>query len=413
LPARSKLISTPQQAEFERRALGVIKHPIVRAAIEEVRQSWPAAVKPSADMMSCFPWAFDEVVFGAAIWSLNTDKERPAVITISRLPHKVGDLDIPGSRWGLDNPDTVYRVIPISGDEKYIIRGKVPAVRLAENYFSLWDDKFNSVAVFDGKALALEPDGSFEIIVDSNPADGRLNHIQSCAAAHEFYIRDVVQDWTNERINELSVERLGTPPKNAPLSDDEQAELTASFLRRYARDTPRWNNQALDKPANSFEFKIDRDTDGAQRSQIYIMGHFALTDDEAFVVTVRTGGAGYFIIPITNWWGTTNFIMDRTGSLNRAQSAANEDGTYTFVISKADPGVHNWVDPSGMNEGILTLRWAEFLDGVPGADLGAAGKVVKLNELRSVLPPSTKYVTTAERKKQLDERAAGYAWRIE
>ena len=405
-------IATPDQAEIERRALAVLEHPTMAATIAEVRQSWPDEVKPSPEMMACFDRAFGEVAYSAAIWSLNTDKERPKVITITRLPHRLGGLDIPGSRWGLDNPDTVYRVIPISGDEKYLIRGKVGETRLVENYFSLWDEKMNSVAVLNGKDLVLEPDGSFTITVDSDPAGGRINHIQSAPAAHEFYIRDVVQDWARERINTLEVERLGPPPTKPPLTDDEQAALTASFLRRYASSTARWNDQTLKKPVNGFDFTIDRDTDGAQRSQIYIMGHFKLADDEALVVNLRTGGAQYFIVPITNWWGTTNAVNTRTGSLNKAQSVANADGTYTFVISTRDPGVHNWVDPDGMHEGILTLRWAEFPGGVPGQDLGADSKVVKLSELPSVLPPETKFVTPAERQRQWAEREESYAWRL-
>jgi hypothetical protein len=196
------------------------------------------------------------------------------------------------------------------------------------------------------------------------------------------------------------------------LKDDEQAALTASFLRRYAADTARWNNQTLKKPVNGFDFTIDRDTDGAQRSQIYIMGHFKLADDDALVVNLRTGGAVYFIGPITNWWGTTNVVNSRTGSLNKAQSVADSDGTYTFVISTRDPGIHNWVDPCDMHEGILTLRWAEFPGGVPGADLGATSMVVKLSELAGVLPLETKFVTADERRAQLSEREASYAWRL-
>jgi hypothetical protein len=58
------------------------------------------------------------------VWSLNQDKLRPKVSCITRLGHPVGGRQIPGSRWGIDNPDSVYRVIPISGDERYEIRGR-------------------------------------------------------------------------------------------------------------------------------------------------------------------------------------------------------------------------------------------------------------------------------------------------
>src|ERR1043165_9759295 len=75
-------IATADQAAIERRALEVLAHPLVKATVEEVRKAWPELVKPSADMMKAFEWAFDEVVYAAVIWSLNTDKERPKVITI-------------------------------------------------------------------------------------------------------------------------------------------------------------------------------------------------------------------------------------------------------------------------------------------------------------------------------------------
>src|ERR1700729_2605920 len=146
MDVKSNPIATADQAAIEKRAFEVLAHPLVKATVEEVRKAWPELVKPSAEMAKAFQWAFDEVVYAATIWSLNTDKERPKVITITRLPHKLDGKNIPGSRWGLDNPDTVYRVIPISGDERYVIRGKVGETRLVENYFSLWDPKMNSVA---------------------------------------------------------------------------------------------------------------------------------------------------------------------------------------------------------------------------------------------------------------------------
>ncbi len=404
-------IATADQADIERQAVALLKHPLIRKAREEVRAHWLDLVSPSADMRRAFDWAFDEVMFGAAVWSLNQDPQRPKVVTITRLAHKLGDLDIPGSRWGIDNPDSIYRVIPIDGAERYLIKGRVAEKRLTENYFTLWDRNMGTVDVFNGHDLVLNPDRSFTVTVDSDPANGRPNHIRSSDKAHEFYIRDVIMDWGTDLANELSIEKLGAP-KTPARNLDDQAALAASFMRKYADNTTRWNNQALLKSVNAFEFKIDRDTDGALRNQIYVMGHFKLADDEALVIHFRTGGAAYFIVPITNVWGTTNGITDRTGSLNRSQSLANPDGTYAFVVSLKDPGVHNWVDPFDLHEGILTLRWAEFAGGRPDPDLGADSQVVKLADLAKSLPPGTPLVTPAERRQQLAARAESYRWRL-
>lgn len=405
-------IATDEQRRFEMHALQVLAHPRMQAAVAELRDHWLGMIQPGPEMHACFESQFPEVVFGAIIWSLNSDTERPAVITISRIPHRLDGQDIPGSRWGIDNPDSVYRVIPIDGSERYVIRGRVPAPRLTENYFTLWTDKMATVDVLDGKSLHLDADGRFAIAVDSDERGSRPDHIRSSPEAREFYIRDVIMDWANERVNELSIERLGGPPARPAANLDQQVDAAIAMLRLNIDNTARWNRQALDKPANAFDFTIDRDTDGALRNQIYVMGHFRLAADEALVIDVGLGGADYFLAPITNQWGTTNDIQNRTASLNLNQSARNADGTLTYVVARTDPGVHNWIDPCDMPEGILTLRWAEFADGRPGEGFGAKGRVVKLASLASELPPETRWVSPAERAEQLSARAASYAWRI-
>jgi hypothetical protein len=406
------LIATDEQHEHEREAVALTRHPIVKAAYERVRESWLEAASPGPDMRSCFDEAFEEVMFSAAVWSLNQDPLRPRVVCITRLAHPVGDLRIPGSRWGIDNPDSIYRVIPISGSERYLIRGRVAERRMTENYFTLWDEKMNTVDVLSGGDLVLDADRRFTITVDSDPAEGRPNHIRSAPEAHEFYIRDVMLDWSLDEPNELSIERLGDPPTSPPRTLDEQAELTAATMQRFAEFTQKLSRGMLSAPANHFGLAYSADKGGALRKQVYIGGNFRLAEHDAMVIDVSDGGAAYFVVPTGNIWGTTFDIVDHTSSLNKAQSVANEDGTYTYVVSRQDPGVHNWIDPCGMGEGILTLRMAEFPGGRPADDLSAKSRVVPLSHIRDELPAETKWVTADERATQLAERAAAYRRRL-
>lgn len=407
-------IATEDQHTVERRALEIFAHPRVTATRKEIQEYWTHSMPRSPEMLGCFDRAFEEVMFAAVVWSLNQDPLYPRVVTITRLAHQLDGQRVPGTRWGIDNPDSVYRVIPISGAERYVIRGSVPPNRVTENYFTLWDAKMGTVAVFDGKDIVLNPDRSFEIAVDSDPPGDRVNHIRSAPEAHEFYIRDVVMDWKQEMINTLSIERLGPEPSRPPRSLEQELDLAIEYMWKWAKETDRWDDQTAGKPENQFAFTIDRDSDGALRNQIYILGKFRLaSDDEALVLNVDLGGADYFIAPISNVWGTTNEIQFRTGSLNLAQSVRNSDGTLTLVLSVEDPGVHNWLDPSDMHEGTLTLRWAEFDGGQPGESLSATSKIVPLADLRSHLPEETRFVTAEERRQQLAERAASYAWRLQ
>ena len=404
--------ATPQQHEHELAALELIEHPVVQEARPRVHAHWLEAMQPSDAMRACFDQAFEEVMFSAAIWASNQDPLWPRVICITRLAHVLQGKSIPGSRWGIDNPDSVYRVIPISGDEEYRIHGQVSQPRLTENYFTLWDENMNSVDVLNGKELELDSDGRFTITVDNRPADGRRNHVQSAPEAHEFYIRDVLLDWATDSPNQLEVERTGPPPPRGPESPDERAARIANFMLKYADFTTRLSKGSLRQPANRFALAYEADQGGALRNQFYVGGHFKLEDGEAFVIDLADGGAEYFTVPVANVWGTTLDIVHRTSSLNKAQSVPNPDGSYTFVLGPEDPGVHNWIDTCGKKEGMLTLRMAEFPGGKPATDVSARGRVVALDSLDAELPEGTIRLDAAGREKQRRERAAGYLRRL-
>jgi hypothetical protein len=205
---------------------------------------------------------------------------------------------------------------------------------------------------------------------------------------------------------------VGGPPSTPARIMEEQAELTAAYMLRFADFSAGLSKNVLKGPANDFGLAWSADTGGALRNQVYQLGHFRLEDDEAFVIDVSDGGAAYLVVPISNIWGTTLDLVNRTSTLNKAQATPNADGTYTFVLSLHDPGVHNWLDPCGMPEGFLTLRMAEFPGGRPNDDLAARGQLVKLDNLSDHLPDGTTWVTPAERQEQLAARAAGYLRRL-
>jgi len=404
-------VATAEQHAHELAALELSTHPTVRAAYRDVAETWLGRAKPSDAMRERFEAAYEEVMFSAAVWSSNQDPLRPKVTCITRLAHEVEGQRIPGTRWGIDNPDSVYRVIPISGEERYVIRGQVGEHRMTENYFTLWNENMGTVDVVDGRRMEVAADGSYEITVDSSPKDGRTNHIQSTPEAHEFYIRDVLLDWTHDEPNHITVERLGGAPSTPALTIDEQAERTAAMMAHFADFTGKLSYGMSKSPANHFSLAWNSNQHGAMVGQVYVAGRFDLEPGQAFVVDVCDGGAEYFTVPLGNLWGTTLDIYGSTGSLNKAQSRPNEDGTYTYVISPENPGVHNWIDSDGLREGFLTLRMAEFGPGGATEDLAATGRVIDLDQLDRELPDVPR-ASAAERAEQLAVRQAGYLNRL-
>jgi hypothetical protein len=160
---------------------------------------------------------------------------------------------------------------------------------------------------------------------------------------------------------------------------------------------PRPANE-LSPPASNAEFLAN---------QLQSNGHFQLADDEALVVTVDPGNAGYFVVPVYNDWTITDDYWHEQTSLNNAQAVANPDGTYTLVISPTDPGVSNWVSTGGLNQGTISIRF-QSLDATSTTPPTVSSQVAALDQLAAVLPPSTVYVTPQQRADQIALRKAGF-----
>ena len=115
-----------------------------------------------------------------------------------------------------------------------------------------------------------------------------------------------------------------------------------------------------------------------------------------------------------NVWGVTADSARHQNSLNNHQAVLNADGRITAVVANVDPGVVNWIDPGGLRERILMLRW-QLLDQEPGADdqPGVTVRRVRAADLSTLLPPTAPRLASAtERRIQIAARGAGYASRF-
>ena len=168
---------------------------------------------------------------------------------------------------------------------------------------------------------------------------------------------------------------------------------------------------------NQYLYTLPPNTIATPRSRpggrgLSVSGHFALADDEALVITLDALGAGSLGVQLADPWGVAYEYIDRTSSLNQSQASANVDGTFTYVISARDPGVHNWLDPDGGTSGILVARWQVLPKEVDPKKAVRRVEVVKISALRKALPTGTHIVTTEERELQRAERARQYARRL-
>lgn len=374
----------------------------------------------SDEASSSLDAAIAELAFSALQKAVNNDPYYPKVYWVDAGPRSWFGLDVPGGRYSYDNPDCIYRTIPIDSSVDYIVTGYRYTPGPSDVTFSLISDpnSQNTVSFLAGSDLVVNIDGSYAITINSSSAsaDSQTNHIQSTSSAVQLLIRENLGDWQSEKPDNINVEVASDitghdPISNAKIIIDAQWNLQESIVDY---GTGALGLKTSINAVNTLADPSQSSSLGTLTSQASSFGHFNITDDEALVATLTPGAADYFVLPVTNPWLVTTSPGTSQDSLNNKQAIANANGTYTFVVSVEDPGVYNWVNTTGLHEGTIMVRWQGLSTSESATDtLGIDVQLVVLSDLASVLPEGTVYVTAEERAAQLADRVAGYAQRLD
>jgi hypothetical protein len=94
------------------------------------------------------------------------------------------------------------------------------------------------------------------------------------------------------------------------------------------------------------------------------------------------------------------------------QMAADQDGRFTYVVSHHDPGIHNWLDTSGLREVIFGHRWQAFPPGHSGETPAFSARLVNFGDLEAALPPGVQRINDAGRRAQIAGRESGFKRRF-
>lgn len=401
-------IATPDQIRMELAAVALLKNPIVQQARERIGRAWIEKWQPSAELRAIFEREFEQIALCCAINVFNADPYYPKIHAFCRFEHRQQGIAIPGTKAGHPNPDYVYRFIPVNDRSRYVITGRVPDNEPAAFEFGLIDHNQVYQGTVSGHQLAIGPDGSFTISVDPEPARGRANHIQSKPGACQIIVRDVLADVATDLPYSLAVERL--PERSAPAPiDDDPAQRYAAAVHKFIDELDDATAMLIGgRDYNQFVSPALHQEGVYLATQAYAPGRYRVADDEALVVTLTKGNAAYAVVPASNYWGGVNDFLHHIGCLGTGRAAPNADGSYSFVLSMRDPGVHNWLDPNGQHEGILCIRWVGFDPARQGPPPTLSTRLVKLDDLHRALPEGCPGSTPALRAAQLERHRADY-----
>ena len=394
----------------------------VRRAMERGRRLMQADPRArSSSGQATLELDLNELSFGACAIAAGDSPDDPKVYWGINMPHRWFGRDVPGSRCGIDNPDNAYRLIAIDDQASYVVTGYAPPtgpVDVTFTVFPVWPGVIETKGIFPAslggvslKALEVES-GAFTLSLDPAPANGRRNHLQTRPGAKVLFVRDSMSDWSRETPVYLSVKRVSGPPAKAPRDEAMLSEIAARNVDRSAQF---W----LDLPAHYYyhgeanRLFLTTNPAIAKGGQFTGNGHFKLADDEAYVLTLDPLGSSYLGVQLADLYGASLEYAHHTSSLAQSQMASNEDGTLTYVLSIKDPGVYNWLDPTGLDAGLFMFRYQGYDPETVTQDKAIRlEQVVKLSRLDTVLPKGTRRVTAEERRRQMAERLASYSRRL-
>lgn len=373
----------------------------------------------SAQNAAALSTTINELAFSAVQKAINSDPARPKVYWDSDAAAKQWwGLNVPAGRYSYDNPDAIYRLIPVSSQYAYAVKGHRSGSGPTDQTFSLISDPNaqTTIGYLSKSNIVTDADGNYTITIDSAaPASGQANHIQSTSAAKFLLIRDNLGNWNTETPDALTVQRTDAQATPAPLSNAQVLNTVAINLTEAAATygAGTLGLKTYSNAINTFSTPSQSATLGTLVTQASAFGHFHIPAGQALVITLQAGGAGYFVVPVSQAWTITVDPVNHQSSLNNLQAAPNADGTYTFVVANQDPGVQNWIDAAGNIDNTLMIRWQDLpASAVNGGPAITQTQLVSLSALSSALPLRTPAFSAAQRAAQLAARAEGYARRL-
>ncbi|MCH7788716.1 MAG: DUF1214 domain-containing protein [Acidobacteria bacterium] len=313
----------------------------------------------------------------------------------------------PTCSWGINNPDGNYLFAHFDPTGTYRIHGDPGTAHLLD--FELHGPSFceapnyTKVGNLKREDLILDADGNMEIIVSPSEQPGTWLRTTPETGSQSMLVRQFFRDWAAERPASLSIERLDAPYPSPPLSFDDLRSRTDLLRRWLVHAGDFWHRMSrigIDIGSNDMFFLTADDSEwGGHQGQAYGQGNFSMGENEAVIVQIEPPASDYWEIQLANrWWESLDWDR-RQSSLNDHQMTLDDDGAFRGVISVADPGVANWLDPAGNQSGLIMGRFVNT-----AANPEPRLTVVPADRVMDHLPSTTPLVSADERTVALRAR---------
>ncbi|GAB4400419.1 MAG: hypothetical protein OHK0053_22000 [Microscillaceae bacterium] len=281
----------------------------------------------------------------------------PAAPVLRRMVHET-------VKMGADNPDNFYQNAKISGQYTYRLSGK----RNTVHYLGFGTQKGDygrtgglaPSGYLEGKDLQLEADGSFEIILSTEPQP--KNWLPMTPDTSLLIVRQTFLNQAGEQLAELHLECLDGNARPAPLSPqslDEGLNGVAALVAgasllfaKWARDFQKHSNQLP-----MFDPEVSNAAGGVA-GITYYHSHWKLAEDEVLLIQAAPPECDYWNFQLNNYWMESLDYRYFQIHVNKHTAVYEPDGAVRIVVAHQDPGLPNWIQTVGHREGTMCFRWS-------------------------------------------------------
>lgn len=264
-------------------------------------------------------------------------------------------------KWGGDNPDSIYNLASINGEQQYELTGNRGTV----SYFNILsasmgvDGKMKIDGFLNENDINFDNDGNFTLTLSL--AQSGQNCLPLEASSNMLMIRQTFNDRKAEQEVQASLHCVSSQSNSAASIETLSNNLNsaAEFFNQtgntFAKQSIDMAKDVNTLPAVDLEYIKSL---GGDPNYTYFWSAFNINPEQALLVHLPfIPDCDTWSLCLYNFWLESLDYHKTTVILNKFTAQANPDGSVTMVISSSNPNTLNWLNSCHRQQGNIIFRW--------------------------------------------------------
>ena len=274
-------------------------------------------------------------------------------------------MDTARRKIGGDNPDAEYDNVGFMGSIDYVITGNVGTVDHVS--FTVLERQANGrsqqLGYVNERTLEPDADGNFTLWLTAEKPKEPGVWVKTGGGVGNVLVRQYIGERGAERLATYEIRALGRE-RFDPLPPSQDAEVAGGIrgaqlaLEGIGR-LHRYVNPSIDATPNEFKRRNSDDfgADISSPDNLYIIGTYGISEDEALIVEVDPLDVRFWNFAIESPWHESVDYQQRKTSRTHDDITIDPDGKVRFLVAHARSDHPNYLETAGHSRGFMTFRW--------------------------------------------------------